>query len=73
LCRFCEIAIAGQGREDRADKRTTSGSWRLAKDYPNFPANVCKVVGGTTVHWGGCSLLIQDHELRAKDVHGDIV
>src|ERR1700736_960347 len=34
------------------DKRTTSGSWRIAKDYPNFPANVCKVVGGTTVHWG---------------------
>ena len=35
------------------DKRTASGSWRIAKDYPNFPANVCKVVGGTTVHWGG--------------------
>jgi choline dehydrogenase-like flavoprotein len=54
------------------DKRTTSGSWRLAKDYPNFPANICKVVGGTTVHWGGCSLRVQDHELRAKDVYGDI-
>jgi choline dehydrogenase-like flavoprotein len=54
------------------DKRTTSGSWRLAKDYPNFPANLCKVVGGTTVHWGGCSLRVQDHELRAKDVYGDI-
>jgi choline dehydrogenase-like flavoprotein len=35
------------------DKRTTSGSWRIAKDSPNFPANVCKVVGGTTVHWEG--------------------
>ena len=54
------------------DRRTTSGSWRIAKDYPNFPANVCKVVGGTTVHWGGCSLRIQDHELHAKDVYGDI-
>ncbi len=54
------------------DKRTTSGSWRIAKDYPNYPANVCKVVGGTTVHWGGCSLRVQDHELRAKDVYGDI-
>jgi choline dehydrogenase-like flavoprotein len=54
------------------DKRTTSGSWRLAKDYPNFPANLCKVVGGTTVHWGGCSLRIQENELRAKDVYGDI-
>jgi len=54
------------------DKRTTSGSWRIAKDYPNYPANVCKVVGGTTVHWGGCSLRVQDHELRAKDLYGDI-
>ena len=54
------------------DKRTTSGSWRIAKDSPNFPANVCKVVGGTTVHWGGCSLRLQEHELRAKDVYGDM-
>jgi choline dehydrogenase-like flavoprotein len=54
------------------DKRTTSGSWRIAKDSPNFPANVCKVVGGTTVHWGGCSLRLQEHELRAKDVYGDV-
>ena len=34
------------------DKRTTSGSWQIAKDSPNLPAWVCKVVGGTTVHWG---------------------
>jgi choline dehydrogenase-like flavoprotein len=54
------------------DKRTTSGSCGLAKDSPNFPAWVCKVVGGSTVHWGGCSLRVQDHELRAKDVYGDI-
>src|SRR5271165_6543756 len=54
------------------DKRTTSGSWRIAKDSPNFPANVCKVVGGTTVHWGGCSLRFQEHELRTKDMYGDI-
>jgi choline dehydrogenase-like flavoprotein len=54
------------------DKRTTSGSWRIAKDSPNFSANVCKVVGGTTVHWGGCSLRVQEHEFRAKDVYGDI-
>ena len=32
------------------DKRTTSGSWEVAKDSPNFPAFTCKVVGGTTVH-----------------------
>ena len=54
------------------DKRTTSGSWQIAKDSPNFPAWTCKVVGGTTVHWTACSLRAQDHEFRAKDVYGDI-
>jgi choline dehydrogenase-like flavoprotein len=54
------------------DKRTTSGSWRIAKDSPNFPAWTCKVVGGTTVHWTACSLRAQEHEFRAKDVYGDI-
>jgi choline dehydrogenase-like flavoprotein len=54
------------------DKRTTSGSWRIAKDYPNFPAWTCKVVGGTTVHWAGCSLRFQDYEFRTKDQYGDI-
>jgi choline dehydrogenase-like flavoprotein len=54
------------------DKRTTSGSWEVAKDYPNFPAWTCKVVGGTTVHWAGCSLRFQDHEFRAKDEYGGI-
>jgi choline dehydrogenase-like flavoprotein len=54
------------------DKRTTSGSWRIAKDSPSFPAWVCKVVGGTTVHWGGCSVRLQEHELRARDVYGNV-
>src|ERR1700730_16599763 len=54
------------------DKRATSGSWWIAKDSPNLPAWVCKVVGGTTVHWGGGCLRFQEHEFRAKDVYGDI-
>jgi choline dehydrogenase-like flavoprotein len=54
------------------DKRTTSGSWEVAKDSPNFPAWTCKVVGGTTVHWAGCSLRFQEHEFRTKDVYGNI-
>ena len=54
------------------DKRTTSGSCEVAKNYPNFPAWTCKVVGGTTVHWAGCSLRFQEHEFRTKDVYGDI-
>jgi choline dehydrogenase-like flavoprotein len=36
------------------DERTTSGSWRIAEEFPNLPAWTCKAVGGTTVHWAGC-------------------
>ena len=33
-----------------SDERTTSGSWRIAEEFPNLPAWTCKAVGGTTVH-----------------------
>jgi choline dehydrogenase-like flavoprotein len=36
------------------DERTTSGSWRVAKDFPTLPAWTCKTVGGTSTHWAGC-------------------
>jgi len=32
------------------DARTTSGSWRVAKDFAHLPAWICKTVGGTTTH-----------------------
>src|SRR5437870_11200979 len=35
------------------DMRTTSGSWRVATDFPNLPCWTCKIVGGTTTHWAG--------------------
>ena len=54
------------------DKRTTSGSWRVAKDFSGLPAWVCKTVGGTTTHWAGASLRIQDQEFRARTVYGEI-
>jgi choline dehydrogenase-like flavoprotein len=38
------------------DMRTTSGSWRVAHDFPNLPAWIVKSVGGSTVHWAGASL-----------------
>ena len=47
------------------DNRTTSGTWRVAKDFPNLPAWICKTVGGTTTHWAGASLRFQEHEFRA--------
>lgn len=54
------------------DKRTTSGSWRIATDFPNLPAWICKTVGGTTTHWAGASLRFQAHEFKAKTNYGTI-
>ncbi|OLL28738.1 2-keto-gluconate dehydrogenase [Burkholderia sp. SRS-W-2-2016] len=54
------------------DKRTTSGNWRIAKDFPNLPTWICKTVGGTSTHWAGASLRIQPHEFKARTVYGDI-
>jgi choline dehydrogenase-like flavoprotein len=52
------------------DKRTTSGSWQLARDSPKLPAWTCKAVGGTTVHWAGCCPRFKDWEFRIRSEHG---
>src|SRR4051794_7789800 len=54
------------------DKRTTSGTWRVAKDFPGLPAWIVKAVGGSTVHWAGASLRFQEHEFRARAHYGDV-
>ncbi|WP_077002646.1 GMC family oxidoreductase [Variovorax sp. KK3] len=54
------------------DNRTTSGNWRVAKDFPNLPAWTCKTVGGTTTHWAGASLRLEDHEFKTRSVYGEI-
>jgi choline dehydrogenase-like flavoprotein len=54
------------------DRRTASGTWRVAKDHPHTPSWHCKVVGGTTVHWSGCTYRFIEDELRARSVYGDI-
>ena len=54
------------------DRRTTSGSWRVARDFPNLPTWICKTVGGTTTHWAGASLRIHAHEFRAQTTYGGI-
>jgi choline dehydrogenase-like flavoprotein len=54
------------------DKRTTSGTWRVARDFPNLPAWICKTVGGTTTHWAGASLRFQEHEFKVKTVYGNV-
>lgn len=52
------------------DMRTTSGSWRVARDFPNLPAWIVKAVGGSTVHWAGASLRFHEHEFRALSEYG---
>src|SRR5436190_1969477 len=52
------------------DKRTTSGSWQVAKDFSGLPAWICKTVGGSTTHWAGASLRFQEHEFRIRSVYG---
>jgi choline dehydrogenase-like flavoprotein len=54
------------------DKRTTSGSWRVAKDFAGLPAWIVKAVGGSTVHWAGASLRFQDHEWKARSTYGEV-
>ena len=54
------------------DQRTTSGSWRVARDFPNLPAWTCKTVGGTTTHWAGASLRFQYYEFKARTTYGAV-
>ncbi len=54
------------------DPRTTSGTWRVAKDFAGLPAWICKTVGGSTTHWAGASLRLQEHEFKARSTYGDV-
>ena len=60
------------GKISWLDKRTTSGSWRVAKDFAGLPAWIVKAVGGSTIHWAGASLRFQEHEWKVKTHYGDI-
>ena len=54
------------------DARTTSGSWRVHKDFAGLPAWIVKSVGGSTVHWAGASLRFQEHEFKVATHYGPI-
>ena len=54
------------------DPRTTSGDWRVAKDFSGLPAWIVKAVGGTSIHWAGASLRFQDHEWKALSTYGPV-
>ena len=54
------------------DARTTSGSWRVSKDFAGLPAWIVKAVGGSTTHWAGASLRFQKHEFKALTTYGAV-
>ena len=54
------------------DMRTTSGSWRVAQDFPNLPAWIVKAVGGSTTHWSGATPRFMAHEFKARTTYGDV-
>jgi len=54
------------------DTRTTSGTWRVHKDFAGLPAWIVKAVGGSTVHWAGASLRFQEHEWKALSTYGHV-
>ena len=54
------------------DKRTTSGNWRVAKDFPGLPTWLVKAVGGTTTHWAGATPRFMEYEFKTKSTYGNI-
>ena len=51
------------------DRRTQSGNWGVARDFPTMPVWHCKTVGGTTVHWTASAPRLQAWELHAKSTY----
>lgn len=54
------------------DTRTTSGNWRVARDFSDLPTWIVKAVGGSTVHWAGASLRFQEYEFKVRKHYGRI-
>ena len=63
---------ASFGQISWLDARTTSGDWRVARDFSGLPSWIVKAVGGSTTHWAGASLRFQEHEFKVKTVYGDV-
>src|ERR1700712_1617478 len=54
------------------DNRTTSGPFRVARDFPNLPAWIVKAVGGTTTHWAGATPRFHEYEFRTRSHYGGL-
>ena len=54
------------------DARTASGSYRVARDFPELPAWIVKAVGGSTTHWSGATPRFLAHEFSTRTYYGDV-
>ncbi len=55
------------------DKRFSAGGWHGAVNHPNLPAWIVKGLGGSSVHWAGVSIRLQEHEFKMKTTNGEVV
>ena len=55
-----------------ADKRVTTGSSPIAKNFGEAPTWVCKGVGGSTLHWAGMCPRFQDYEFKTLSTYGAV-
>ena len=69
---FIQDEWASFGQLAWLDPRTTSGDWRVSRDFAGLPAWIVKSVGGSAVHWAGASLRFQPHEWKARTTYGDV-
>ena len=69
---FVQDEWASFGQLAWLDARTTSGDWRVSRDFSGLPAWIVKAVGGSAVHWAGASLRFQDHEWKAATTYGPV-
>ena len=54
------------------DARTASGSFRVARDFPELPAWIVKAVGGSTTHWSGATPRFRAYEFKTRTYYGDV-
>ena len=69
---FVNDEWASFGQISWLDQRTTSGDWRVSRDFSGLPSWIVKAVGGSTLHWAGASLRFQPHEWKVKTNYGNI-
>lgn len=54
------------------EPRTATGSWTLARDFPNLPAWNGRAVGGTALLWTGLTPRFKAHEFATRPTYGDL-